>query len=62
MSESDKKGTRRCQMLQNDTARQRAVNNVLNNKKFKLSHVLAETVVMDECSLQVTSKLRLIER
>ena len=38
------------------------MNNVLNNKKFKLSHVLGETVVMDECSLNVTSKLKIIER
>ena len=46
----------------NDTTRQWTVNNVLNNKKFKLSHVLGETVVMDECWSNVTSKLKLIER
>ena len=38
------------------------MNNVLNNKKFKLSHVLGETVVTNKCSLNVTSKLRIIER
>ena len=58
------KGTRKYQgqASWNNTIRQRTVNNVLNNKKFKLSHVLGETVVMDECSLNVTSKLKIIER
>ena len=55
------KGTRKCQG-QNDTVRQRTVNNVMNNKKFKLSHVLVETVVMDEYSSNVTSKMTLIKR
>ena len=48
------------QAMWNDTARQRAVNNMLNNKKFKLSHVLKETVVMDKCLSNVTSKFKLI--
>ena len=58
------KGTRKYQgqALWNDTIRQRTVNNVLNNKKFKLSHLLGETVMMDECSLNVTSKLKIIKR
>ena len=56
------KGTRKYQVSWNDTTRQRTVNNMFNNKKFKLSHILGETVVMDKCSLNATSKLKITER
>ena len=56
------KGTRKYQgqASSNDTARQRTVNHMLNDKRFKLFHLLGETVVMNKCLSNVTSKFKLI--